>query len=244
MRRARRRRGTSTARRRPTHGGRDRRRRSSRSTAARTPASIARLTSSPPSFITPGGRSEVRPISWIGKSLLRYEDPEFLTGNGRYIADVVRPGMLDAVFLRSPHPHARIRGVDTSAALALDGVRAVLTGADLPADLGPQPCNHLFDGQRETPYFALARERVRYVGEPVAIVVADSPYVAEDACELIAVEWEELPSVGNVGAALAGEAPRLYDDWPDNVAATFEAERSEERRVGKECSCQGTARHA
>src|SRR5262249_4028678 len=130
----------------------------------------------------------------------------------------------DAVFLRSPHPHARIRGVDTSAALALDGVRAVLTGADLPADLGPQPCNHLFDGQRETPYFALARERVRYVGEPVAIVVADSPYVAEDACELIAVEWEELPSVGNVGAALAGGAPRLYDDWPDNVAATFEAE--------------------
>jgi carbon-monoxide dehydrogenase large subunit len=132
--------------------------------------------------------------------------------------------MLHAVFVRSPHPHARIRGIETSEACALKGVRAVLTGADLPDDLGAQPCNHLFHGQRETPYFALARERVRYVGEPVAMVVADSPDVAEDACELIAAEWEELPSVGNVEVSLAEKAPRLYDDWPDNVAATYEAE--------------------
>jgi carbon-monoxide dehydrogenase large subunit len=137
---------------------------------------------------------------------------------------VVRPGLLHAVFLRSPYPHARIGEIDVSGALAIEGVQAVLTGADLPAELGPQPCNHLFHGQRETPYFALARDRTRYVGEPVAIVVADSPYVAEDAREAIHVEWEELPSVGDAEDGLAEGAPLLYDDWPDNVAATFEAE--------------------
>src|SRR5439155_12015122 len=147
-----------------------------------------------------------------------------LRGKGRYIGDVVRPGLLHAVFLRSPHPHARIAGIDASEALASEGVHAVLTGADLPEDLGPQPCNHLFHGQRETPYFALARERVRYVGEPVAIVVADTPYLAEDAREAIRVEWEELPSAGDAEAALAEHAPLLYEGWPDNVAATFEAE--------------------
>jgi carbon-monoxide dehydrogenase large subunit len=154
--------------------------------------------------------------------MLRREDPELLRGLARFVGDLVRPGMLHAVFLRSPFPHARIRGTDVSRALALDGVRAVLTGADLPVDLPPQPCNHLFHGQRETPYFALARDRVRYVGEPVAVVVAESPYVAEDAREEIVVDWEELASVGNTEAALARDAPILYDDWPDNVAATFE----------------------
>ncbi len=131
--------------------------------------------------------------------------------------------MLHAAFLRSPYPHARIVGVDVDRAAALPGVHAVLTGADLPPDLPPQPLNHLFHGQRETPYYALARDRVRYVGEPVAIVVADSPYVAEDAREEIEVEWDPLPAVATAEAALADGAPRLYEDWPDNVAATFEA---------------------
>jgi carbon-monoxide dehydrogenase large subunit len=137
---------------------------------------------------------------------------------------VVRPRLLHAVFLRSPLPHARITAIDTSAALALEGVHAVLTGADLPDEFAPQPINHLFHGQRETPHYALARDRVRYVGEPVAVVVADSPYIAEDARELVLVEWEELPSVGNTERALDEGAPLLYDGWPDNVAATFEAE--------------------
>src|SRR6185437_5789495 len=168
-------------------------------------------------------RSEVRPISWVGSSLLRHEDPELLKGKARYIGDVARPGLLHAVFLRSPHPHALIRSIDTSAGAAVPGVHAILTGADLPDDLGPQPCNHLYHGQRDTPYFALVRDRARYVGEPVAIVVAESPYVAEDAREAIVVEWEDLASVGDTGAALAPGAPRLYDEWPDNVAATYEA---------------------
>src|SRR2546423_1246582 len=130
--------------------------------------------------MSPRNSSEVGPMSWVGTSVLRAEDPELLTGKGRFIGDLVRPGMLHAVFVRSPYPHATIGEIDVSPALSVDGVHAVLTGADLPAELGPQPCNHLYHGQRETPYFALARDRVRYVGEPVAIVVADEPYVAED----------------------------------------------------------------
>jgi carbon-monoxide dehydrogenase large subunit len=132
--------------------------------------------------------------------------------------------MLHAVFLRSPYPHARIVGIDASAALEIPGVHAVLTGADLSPEFPPQPLNHAFHGQRETPYYALARDRVRYVGEPVAVIVADSPYVAEDARELVAVEWEPLPAVANAEAALADGAPLLYEDWPDNVAASFETE--------------------
>ena len=163
-------------------------------------------------------------MPWVGKSVERYEDPELLRGKGRYIADVTRPGMLHAAFVRSPYPHARIRGVDVTDALALEGVVAVLTGADLPADLGQQPCNHLFHGQRDTPYFALVRDRARYVGEPVAVVVAESLYVAEDARELVVVDYEELQGVGNAEAALAADAPLLYDGWPDNVAATYEPE--------------------
>jgi carbon-monoxide dehydrogenase large subunit len=161
---------------------------------------------------------------WVGSSRLRHEDPELLRGKGRYIGDIVRPGLLHAVFVRSPYPHASIGTIDVSAALAIEGVHGVLTAADLPADLGQQPCNHLFAGQRDTPYFALARERVRYVGEPVAVVVADSPYLAEDARDVIQVEWDDLPSVGNTEVALAEGAPLLYDDWPDNVAAVFETE--------------------
>lgn len=153
----------------------------------------------------------------------RREDPELLAGRATYIGDVTRPGMLHAAFLRSPFPHAGIGAIDASAALAMPGVHAVLTGADLPEGLRPQPCTHKFE-QRSTPYFALARDRARYAGEPVAVVVADTPHLAEDAREAIDVDWEPLPSVGDVERAVEPGAPRLYDDWPDNVAAVFESE--------------------
>lgn len=109
--------------------------------------------------------------TWIGRRMPRREDVELLTGRGRFIGDLQRPGMLHAVFLRSPFAHARIREIDAAAARAVLGVHAVLTGADLPEDLGAQPNTHLF-GERETPYYALARERVRYAGEAVAVIVA------------------------------------------------------------------------
>jgi carbon-monoxide dehydrogenase large subunit len=159
--------------------------------------------------------------TWVGRSLRRHEDPELLAGRGRYLADLTAPRMLHAAFLRSPQAHARIRRLDVRGALAMPGVHAALTGNDLPPTLRPQPVTHIFQNQRATPTYALARDRVRYVGEPVAVVAADSPYRAEDALERIAVEWEVLPAVADVEAALAPGAARLYDDWPDNVAVTF-----------------------
>jgi len=162
--------------------------------------------------------------TWVGRSLPRREDPALLTGNGVYIADLTRPRLLHAAFLRSPYAHARIKSIDPSAALKLPGVHTVLTGWDLPPDLGPMPSMHSFDEHRLTPTWALARERVRYVGEPVAVVAADSPYLAEDALELIQVDWEPLPVIADIETALAPDAPRLYDDWPDNIAAKFATE--------------------
>ncbi|MGH2716660.1 MAG: xanthine dehydrogenase family protein molybdopterin-binding subunit [Thermoleophilaceae bacterium] len=155
----------------------------------------------------------------------RREDAELLTGRGRFVGDLHRPGMLHAAFLRSPYPHARIDSIDAEAARDMPGVHAVLTGADLPEDLGAQPNTHLF-GERETPYYALARGRARYAGEPVAVIVAESPYLAEDARDEIVVDWEPLPSVGDAELALADGAPLVWPDrdWPDNVCATFEKE--------------------
>jgi carbon-monoxide dehydrogenase large subunit len=162
---------------------------------------------------------------WVGRRMPRREDAELLTGRGRFIGDLHRPGMLHAAFLRSPYPHARIVSIDTQAALAIPGVHAVLTGSDLPDDLGAQPNTHLF-GERETPYYALARERARYAGEPVAVVVADSPYLAEDGRDELVVEWDPQPSVGDAELALAPDSPLVWPDrdWPDNVCAVFEKE--------------------
>ena len=168
--------------------------------------------------------------SWLGRRVKRREDPQLLTGTARYLADLTRPGMLYAAFLRSPYAHARIRSLDAGRARAMPGVYAVLTGADLPPNLGAQPQTHHFD-QRPTPYYALTRERVRYAGEPVAVVAAESPYLAEDALEQIEVDWEILPPVGSVEAALQPDAPRLFDDWPDNIAGNFRAEMGDVERA-------------
>ena len=152
--------------------------------------------------------------------------------------------MLHAVFLRSPLPHARIDSIDAEAARAMPGVHAVLIGEDLPADLGAQPNTHLF-GERETPYYALARERVRYAGEPVAVVVADSPYLAEDARDEIVVEWDPLPAVGDARLALADDAPIVWSDrdWPDNVCGTFETEMGDVDRAFDEADVIVTERY-
>jgi carbon-monoxide dehydrogenase large subunit len=179
---------------------------------------------------------------WVGRPMARREDPELLAGKGRYVGDLTRPGMLHAAFLRSPLPHARIESLDVDEARRMPGVRAVLTAADLPEGLGAQPCTHLFAGQRETPYYALTGDRVRYAGEPVALVVADSQYLAEDARDAIIVEWDPLPSVGDVEAAVADGAPRLYDDWPDNVAAVFEKEMGDVDRAFEDADVVVTER--
>lgn len=150
-------------------------------------------------------------MSLVGADVLRSEDEPLLTGSGRFVADVHRPGQLAARVVRSPLPHARLSGVDATVALALPGVVDVLTAADVPDARIPIRLPFA-----ETPECAgalqplLARDRVRYVGEPVAVVVAEDAYVAEDAAELVTLELDELP---------AGEP--LHETLPENVVNVF-----------------------
>jgi aerobic carbon-monoxide dehydrogenase large subunit len=158
----------------------------------------------------------------IGKPLLRREDYRFLTGAGQYTDDVVLPGQTYAVFLRSPHAHARIKSIDTSKAKAADGVLAVFTGADLAdAKVGGLPCGWLIHGKdgkpmKEPAHPVLAQGKVRHVGDQVALVVAETPLQAKDAAELIEVDYEELPAVVDITKA-DGAKGAVHDDVPDNV---------------------------
>lgn len=158
----------------------------------------------------------------IGARVRRKEDPRLLTGRGSYLDDVAVPGMLEGAVLRSPVPHARIVSIDTSAAEELPGVFAVITGADLrELCKSPQPVIwRMFPGQHFSDHLALATDKVRYVGHAVAAVAAVDRYVAEDALELIDVEYEQLEPITTLEAALADGAPKLYDDWPSNLSAT------------------------
>jgi carbon-monoxide dehydrogenase large subunit len=129
----------------------------------------------------------------LGRSLNRLEDERFLRGRGRYVADIAVPGALHGVVVRSPHAHARIAAVNIEKARAMPGVAAVFTGADLAADnIGPLPCavTHIPMATPLVvpPCHALARDIVRYVGEPVAFVVADSAQAARDAAEAVIVD--------------------------------------------------------
>jgi|SRR5437763_2173793 len=162
----------------------------------------------------------------IGRSLRRLEDSRFLTGQGRYVDDINLPGQLHGILLRSPYGHAAIDGIDTAAAGAMPGVRGVFTAADLDADgIGPLPC--IAQVATVAPIIvplrrALARDRVRHVGDPVAFVIADTSEQARDAAELIAVTYRPLPAVIDATAALAAGAPLLWDEAPGNLCYRFE----------------------
>ncbi len=128
---------------------------------------------------------------WVGRALPRKEDQALLSGRARFIDDLAPlPGLKHAAILRSPHPHARIRRVDAARALALPGVVGVVTGAELARLVGPIPSVV----RAPVPYLPFAVDRVRHVGESVAVAVADTRYIAEDACELIEVDYEPLPA--------------------------------------------------
>ncbi len=159
---------------------------------------------------------------YIGSRLKRKEDLRLLTGRGRYVADIALPGMLHAAIVRSPHGHARITGIDAEAALGAPGVVAVLTFADFAATAKPIPMrlSPLAELQRFLQY-PLASDKVRYVGEPVAAVVASSRYAAEDATELVEVDYEPLPAVVDGRAALEPGAPLLHEEAGTNLAAEF-----------------------
>src|SRR5262249_9656326 len=166
-----------------------------------------------------GGRSPAMTATerLVGQPIRRREDPRFITGRGTYTDDVRLPGTQHAVFVRSPLAHARLRSIDTAAARAVPGVRAVFTGKDL-ADGGvnPIPVGWLLPGLKTTDFRAIAVERVRHVGEAVAVVVAESAAIARDAAELVSVDFEELPVVADAVAALRPGAPRVHDGAPDN----------------------------
>jgi carbon-monoxide dehydrogenase large subunit len=165
----------------------------------------------------------------IGQSVSRLEDPRLVQGLGRYSDDVNLLRQAYAVVVRSPHAHARIRGIDLAAAPQAPGVLAVLTGADLAADgLGNLPTDAARKRRDGSPAFttprpALIRDRVRHVGDPVALVVATSPEAAADAAELVAVDYAPLPAVTGAARATNGGAPAVWDEAPDNVAFVWEA---------------------
>jgi carbon-monoxide dehydrogenase large subunit len=158
----------------------------------------------------------------------RSEDDPLLAGRGRFTDDVRPPGCALAAFVRSPLGHAAIRAVDAAAAAKMPGVLAVITGAELAREgLGAIPAGVLLPGRDGKPMFAtampaLAHERVRYVGEPVALVVADTLPQALDAADAVQVDYEDLPAVAGVERALASGAPRVHDGAPGNVALDWE----------------------
>jgi carbon-monoxide dehydrogenase large subunit len=161
----------------------------------------------------------------IGQAVTRFEDRRLLQGGGRYLDDVNLPGQAHAVLVRSLHAHARIRRIDTKAALEAPGVLAVFTGADV-AGLGTMQMTLKRKRPDGSPMFApphhgLTQDRVRYVGDPVALVVAETRAQAEDAAELVAIDYEPLPSVTSTAEAIGG-AP-VWDECPDNVSNLFEA---------------------
>jgi carbon-monoxide dehydrogenase large subunit len=164
----------------------------------------------------------------IGQPVRRVEDRRFITGRGSYVDDLVRPRQAYAAMLRSPHANARVRGLDTAAAAAMPGVLAVYTGDDVARDgLGPIPCLSAVvnrDGSPGAmpPRPAIVRDRVRHVGDTVAMVVAENPAFARDAAELIEVDYEPLPAAVETAHALDADQPLVWDDVPGNLVFDWE----------------------
>ena len=159
----------------------------------------------------------------IGASVRRKEDHRFLSGRGNYTDDINRPGQLYAVIHRADRPHARISGIDTSVAAKAPGVVAVYTGTDMQADgVGGVPCGwqvHNKDGSpmAEPPHPVLATGKVRHVGDPIAVVIAETRQQAKNAAELLVIDYEDLPAIAAVRDAVAPGAPLVHDDAPGNV---------------------------
>ena len=160
----------------------------------------------------------------IGQGVSRFEDPRLVQGRGRFVDDVVYPGMVFGVLLRSPHGHAKINSIDTAAAKAAPGVLAVITAADWKkAGLGELPSHGGLkrrDGSPmfKPPYPVLAEDRVRWVGDPVAFIVAETSAQAQDAAELVEVDYEALPAVVSTAQATEPGAAKVWDNCPDNIS--------------------------
>ena len=158
---------------------------------------------------------------WFGASVKRTEDRALITGRGHYVDDIRLAGTLHAAFVRSTHAHAKVCGIDAAAARALPGVHLILTYADLP-EPAQKPLTLLVPNAAITQLFTpqvLVKDEACYVGEPVAMVVADTRHVAEDAASLVEVDYEPLPAISDCLAAIDPTAPRAHDGTPSNIAA-------------------------
>jgi carbon-monoxide dehydrogenase large subunit len=161
----------------------------------------------------------------VGARIKRREDPRLVRGLGQYVDDIHLPGMLHVAILRSPHAHARIKGIEADAARRHPGVVAVVTGAEILDQIGPLPVSGGNETLRVPKHRVLALDKVCYVGEGIAAVVAEDRYTARDALDLIRVDYEPLPVVSDPEKALAPGSPVIHSEWPDNVA--FRSEQKE-----------------
>ena len=164
----------------------------------------------------------------VGQAVRRTEDVRLLTGQGRYMDDINVAGQARAFFVRSPHAHAEIRRIDTAAAARAPQVIGVLTAAEYrDAGYGPLPCevpvtNKDGTARADPPRWPLALERVRYVGDSVAVVIAETIAAAKDAAELVEIDYDLLPAVADTAEALAGDAPQIWDEAPRNLCFDYE----------------------
>ncbi len=163
----------------------------------------------------------------LGHSINRLEDERFVQGRGRYVDDLLAPGALHGIVVRSPHAHARIIAIDVDAARRIKGIAGVFTGQDLAADgIGPLPCATTNIAMATPlvvpPCHALAREAVRYVGEPVAFIVADNAECARNAAEAVIVDYEPLAPVISVTDAIRPESPLIWQEASNNIAFTYD----------------------
>ena len=157
----------------------------------------------------------------MGSSIKRREDPRFITGKGNYTDDLKLPGMTYAAFVRSEHANARIRGIDTARARAHPGVVAIFTGKDMTG-VNSLPCGWLLPELKVPQHPPLATEAARCVGDPVAIVIAESQTAALDAADLVKVDWDVLPSVTSTARAATPGAPQIHEVAPNNIAFKFQ----------------------
>lgn len=161
---------------------------------------------------------------YIGKAMKRKEDPRLLQGLGRYVDDLRLAGMHYVVLVRSPHAHARILSINTSAARSAPGVLAVFTGEDLRGSIGPVPCAAVIPDMKAATRPVLAVDKVRMVGEAVAVVVASDRYAARDAADLVEVDYEPLPAVVDMEKAISKDSPVIHEQYQDNIAYRWELE--------------------
>ena len=176
----------------------------------------------------------------VGAEVRRVEDPRVLLGKSRYVDDVQLPGTVAMAFVRSPYAHAKITQVDVSAAKSHPGVLAVLSGADIASEIPPLRVE--YDATRAPRHKScdwpvLAHGKVRFVGEPVAVVVAVNRYVAEDAANLIDVEYDPLDTVWDVEKALTAETVLVHDEWGDNLMQEIKVEIGEVSKAFQAADC-------